>query len=688
MSTLGRRRNRSLASCEPCRKSKIRCDHGKPTCASCHRRGLRAQCWYHPAPLTKNRTSQRHSLTTPPISVRATRSAVPSYLPVESPLAETPKFHSWPFMPAHPSDSSSLVHPSGRYIYNLKAHNEHLAAIQSIVSQLKLFPLIEKHLHEYYSFSLAALVPRPLLLQLITSVRAGLVASGCAQDGLADELDLCNASQLAEDILRASATEVVITRDLDPPAFCVLFCGPNLRIETLGLLYTMAARASLCAVSHGNDEGDDAFVRDMGWYGNLSLRLARELAPQTTDLIIWLAHENLQLTTIFEGDASLGVWRRLSDLATDVLALGLNREATHSATPIFLAECRRRTFAKVYYLDKLFASVFNRPPRLTARHVDCNAPLDLSDEELFASSDELEKAKRRLTQDGWNTDGKHSIATWARIRLILAEFREETVEYQLRAARADDAVKLRELSHRCTQAWNSLPSHLQYGQGCLAPNLSPELCHMHAKIYLSYLHIHFQIFRLLGNVEGDVIPQPDLLEVSANMLDTIIQMTNCRGRASFSPRDLPGIVLSYGLPCAAILSTALEDAIQDASKRTQLPPGIKTSHLIRKLSVLLSQLEVVSNPSETNHIFCLNASKAISRKLDRILDGFTAADVTKGSVPSTPVDSSPGPPVINDTTLTEVGDSFTTGFVDFDTFNLSDWTINFDIGISDELKIF
>lgn len=139
----------------------------------------------------------------------------------------------------------------------------------------------------------------------------------------------------------------------------------------------------------------------------------------------------------------LGAWRRVGDLATDLLALGLNREATYSATPFFLAECRRRSFVRAYYLDKVFAAVFNRPPRITARHADCNLPLDLSDNELFTSSDKIEQAKDNLTQDGWNTDEEYRTATWARIRYILAEFREETVEYQYRSIQPTDAIKLR-----------------------------------------------------------------------------------------------------------------------------------------------------------------------------------------------------------------------------------------------------
>ena len=177
--------------------------------------------------------------------------------------------------------------------------------MEDIVSHLKLLPVIEKRLQEYYSFSQVALVPRLLMLQLIASIRIGLAASGYTKEEKTEELSVHHCSRLAEDLLRSSSSEVVITLDLDLEAFCALFSGANLRIETLGLLYTMAARSSLYAVGHGHDKyQDDGFIREMGWCGNLSLRLARELAPQTTDLMTWLAYENLQLTTLFEGDAS------------------------------------------------------------------------------------------------------------------------------------------------------------------------------------------------------------------------------------------------------------------------------------------------------------------------------------------------------------------------------------------------
>lgn len=123
--------------------------------------------------------------------------------------------------------------------------------------------------------------------------------------------------------------------------------------------------------------------------------------------------------------------------------MGLNRESTYSATPVFLEQCRRRTFAKAYYLDQLYAAVFHRPPRITARHADCSLPLDLSDEDIFGSPAQLEEAKGRLTKHGWNIDENYRTATWVRIRYILAQYREEITEYQFRRLLQADKVKLR-----------------------------------------------------------------------------------------------------------------------------------------------------------------------------------------------------------------------------------------------------
>ena len=47
------RRNGQRPSCEPCRKSKLACDHSFPICGRCRRRKIEGRCHYHPAPMSR-----------------------------------------------------------------------------------------------------------------------------------------------------------------------------------------------------------------------------------------------------------------------------------------------------------------------------------------------------------------------------------------------------------------------------------------------------------------------------------------------------------------------------------------------------------------------------------------------------------------------------------------------------------
>ena len=53
------RRNGKRQACEPCRISKLRCDHALPHCQRCVRKRVKERCVYHPAPMTNGRT--RHA---------------------------------------------------------------------------------------------------------------------------------------------------------------------------------------------------------------------------------------------------------------------------------------------------------------------------------------------------------------------------------------------------------------------------------------------------------------------------------------------------------------------------------------------------------------------------------------------------------------------------------------------------
>ncbi|KAI1460131.1 hypothetical protein F4805DRAFT_418238 [Annulohypoxylon moriforme] len=671
MSTASRRRNGSQASCERCRKAKIRCDHLKPICGPCQRRGLESQCWYHPAPLTKQRDSQ---ISTPPVRPEA-KSA--EFNGDTSPINPLSDFFTWPSILNHHNSAPSRV-PIYESLKE-KAHQGHLAITEEIVAQLRFLPFIEKLFDEYFSFSQVALVPRQIILKLVKSIRDSLgISDHNAEDTAECTLDI---SQLSKDVLHASSSPVKITSSLDPEGFCELYSGENLRVETLGLLYTTAARSYLCGMVY-DERKHDRFIQAMIRCSNLSLQLARDLSVQANDFIIWLAHDNLQLTTLIEGEPSLGVWRRLGDLATDLFALGLHRETTYSAdtTPFFLAECRRKTFATAYHNDKFFVAVFNRPPRIPARYVDFKPPLDLSEDEIFATSPEvLDKARSKLSPDGWGTDGGYRTTTWARVRYILAKFREEAIEYQFKSAQSLNSDEISYLLTRLRETWEALPHHLRYHPDCWTDELPPAICLMLGRIYISYLHIQFQLLRLLGR--GNVTPQPELIQISSIILETVIRMAKVRSRAIFFPRNLPVSVLSYGLPSAMVLITALQDTTQDPS--IAFPPEVNRSHLIRNLSVLVSQLDSISSPKETTYEFCIQASKIISRKLDTVLDNLTVPapvgllDTTPGSSKS-PKSIPTQPSLTNGTPTPGSASLETINFDDMDGLDLDSWPLNFD----------
>ena len=63
--SVGYRRNGRQQACEPCRKGKLRCDHGSPHCARCVRLKQTHRCQYHPAPMTRTSSTGETTQSTP-----------------------------------------------------------------------------------------------------------------------------------------------------------------------------------------------------------------------------------------------------------------------------------------------------------------------------------------------------------------------------------------------------------------------------------------------------------------------------------------------------------------------------------------------------------------------------------------------------------------------------------------------
>lgn len=128
----------------------------------------------------------------------------------------------------------------------------------------------------------------------------------------------------------------------------------------------------------------------------------------------------------------------MTDCNRAVTALGLHREADLAYSPMsslspsfMVAEFRRRLFCLCFDGDKQISTFMGRPPGLSKRYTTCHLPLDLSDAQMMAEGEELDKIKSRLDYNGWNRDGKCYPNTTCRASMMMALIRDEVLELSL-----------------------------------------------------------------------------------------------------------------------------------------------------------------------------------------------------------------------------------------------------------------
>ena len=298
------RRNGRPASCENCRRSKHRCDHTRPVCARCQHRGLASSCYYHPAPLTR------------PRGLRAVDEAqggmvdfdtFTTHSPQEYPPGQSKRQsgQSQATLP-WPSVASDAHHPGFR-LQGLGASNEairaeHVAVVAEMLLHLRDLDTIGKLLNEYYQHSPAALVPGLLVIPALSALQTCFAGVKSLLEPGRDEV-AGNYLQLAESVVQSTSTKIDIDMESTPSSFCASYAGAPLRLEAVGLVFALAGRSCLLGPSRGDDRRD-YFVHSMFRCSTCCLQIVREVAPQINDPTVWLAYENILLTTSIQGDAS------------------------------------------------------------------------------------------------------------------------------------------------------------------------------------------------------------------------------------------------------------------------------------------------------------------------------------------------------------------------------------------------
>lgn len=307
-----RRRNGTVASCEPCRKRKTRCDHRRPVCSRCRQRNEQLTCVYHPAPLTK-----KSGLNRPDSLVASDGLAEPVVLPdpishalppasiaATSPFSITTNHHPERAVDGFVAEASPdpiVQAPAQRFgrPCSKTITREQVASVAQVLGRLRDSGFLQHLVTTYYSASQASVIPSSLISSALPSLTETINAFNLFNGTADDNAELL---RLSEAVLCSTATQINIDASLTPSGFMGLYTGATLRLEYLGIVFSVAARSCLIGLARDTRQRDD-FIQDMFSCSTTCLKLARKITP-VNDMLVWFGQDHFMLTACVEGDSS------------------------------------------------------------------------------------------------------------------------------------------------------------------------------------------------------------------------------------------------------------------------------------------------------------------------------------------------------------------------------------------------
>ncbi|CAG8887914.1 unnamed protein product [Penicillium egyptiacum] len=640
------RKNGTLQSCEPCRRSKQRCDHDRPVCRRCTTKRISDKCFYHPAPMTRRRpsdpvnpaivssrltsqpTSKQASPTTNdrPILICGNSASSPSsgslgngrlFAPLEPPSALPGYLGSTSYsavLTEHRSDISFEAEESTDSSAGLVVEPDRLQSGVDVLRFLYNLTVYDMLIARFYVRTLNIIVPKIIMDELLRSVRQ--IFDGFSSDPTAQLQELAN--QIFQNTSRPMRTH----KSMSVEEYCASFTGRNLRWEALGSIVALCGMQLVITPDNDPDitqgsadpRAKDQLLEQVTVISTICLGFCDQ-ASSANELLAMLQFNDVMLRTQQYGDSSYQAWRRLGDLVSTIYAAGLHLETNGAENcPFFLRQWRRRCFVGAFYMDKMIATFVGRPPLMNGRFCTLAAPLDLSDEVLVAGGDVLSKAISELDSAGWNSEGKLHLVTPTRLRYHLAIIREETLEVVLGTREQNNLIqKSEEIQAKSRAIWQSAPDQLRYDRRS-NDHLSDGWLTI-VYFYLDYLYTCFLLYRAVAKHTNT--GQADLCDISRRVLAIVIQINSFRTPMVDLDRHFSWIVLTYGVPSASVLLLELlRQSHEPAPHAVPLP----RAELIRNLSVFISFLSWVAGPGHGNYHTCKQAEKKLSRILDQLLD--------------------------------------------------------------------
>ncbi|PTU18014.1 hypothetical protein P175DRAFT_0345512 [Aspergillus ochraceoroseus IBT 24754] len=652
------RRNGQLSSCEPCRKSKLRCDHGSPICRRCVARGRSELCIYHPAPLTNilaPKRARKKGSSNPPTKgfqaapypdifdwMNLTQSTCPgsevSSNQGKVSLRRPGFFGATSHSETLFKDSSDIGLPQDPAIDPAAPVNARQVEVGAqILSLLKHLPFFTELVEVRYKFFVGWVFPpqviRSSLKQLDEEYRNHV-------QGLSDADAHLRLLEWSRTIFRRTGSTIKTHPSMTLSEYADLIIH---RWELIGVIFALVGAASYQIAAE-----EPVFRReDIPGQHKQGLRkitvAASEMCIQfcsslgtITDMLSWLLIQHTIYLCEMYGISDYRPWQSHGNVTSLVFALGLHQYQPDPTVPFFLEEIRKRFMVAAYAMDKEIATFLGRPPRICARYCDLQVPLDISWDELASETGERERALQRLNSEGWNIDGDLEKGSQPRVMLLTSLIREKILEVSLSRETANFEERVNEICRESNERRLKLPPFLQWTPQTEAPYV--------ASLQLEFLYQEFLLWQSLvkrtGNRYEALIGTSR--EIMGLLLDRISRDIRIGKISHFSINDLCFV----GLPVAGILSTELlrqsQAAFADTSSCTASATTFPRAEIIQKLSVFASHLETFFLNREGDYDDCMKGLMYIRKVLDRVLSPHG------GSVLEPISESTQGAPGAND----------------------------------------
>ncbi|KAF7547053.1 hypothetical protein G7046_g9132 [Stylonectria norvegica] len=619
-----RRLNGRPQACDPCRARKVACDHAQPICNRCRKR-KQNDCVYT-VTADQAATSVRKRRTTPSTRPSPPQNSHRPSVDVEvvgeratsppAPERSTSGFDSSTLTrrPELPSDSgylgftsystvfqetrNSLTLLNGPDIGPFQTASRARPCLTDLLPPLREMCLfVVQHLPRSFSDNLKDCTGSYRPDQWI-HVAVDAIVQTLRHDFapyLAADADNRLIAEMAQ-ILCCNSSKPFRDEHEDPQAWIRQFTGPNLRWESLGLLWTFWEMGT-GPMGHPpmRYEAPDEIVNACLGY---TIEISRHFS-QGNDLMLYLSFRKGSMESIIKGDASLHA-----------------ESPTAPYKPTLCSENKRRLFAYIFNIDKAKVSFTGRPPLIGRRYSSTPLPLDLGDEDLMSDEATITRAVQNLDARGWNTDGSVHPASLIRGRVMIAYIRDEILEIALSPGSFATSETLLDIKARQLETLATFPEKLIYQPDHLIdPNSDPDILFARLLIKMEHLQNVFFIERLLHR-----FGQPDegnLLVVSFELVTLTLTFWTHKDRFIRFRRGFEWLLMAYAAPgggilCLELLRPTFHGTHPKSSKLTR-------SSIIQQLSLLVGFLDWV-RPLAPNGGLCADCKAIIQGVLDHNLN--------------------------------------------------------------------